>query len=414
MKLKSHNLNVGASIQHFDVDGSLIKEYYYPTSNDGEQVYLEAKVENENGEIIHSEKYPFRSFNHNMLRYQQFILQEWSTGIGAALGFHNLSGSLISWGGLPGYYTEACRFDSAYGQTNVGLCVGTSSATNSMYTDNLHGKIEHGNGTNQLGYQVQTTFPLSIISGSYYLTTTRSFINSGSTSVNIREIGFIGCEATQMNKPNYAFLFCRDTKDYAGNDINIVLPTSSILTVNLNLIYPNNNHLVKSYAQVMECVITNTAASIRPMTSGTLVTVNAQSRNGGIGLFYANTFAECMATGSSIMVGSSSQAFNIDDYKLYGLIKAGYETTSLYYFPNNWYVVSGSDSGSRQLSRMITNYTPNTFTIEEMGLVNWVGTGGTSVANRWLWARTLTGTITLLPSQSLLASYNFNVVVSGS
>ena len=60
MKLKSHNMNVGASIRHLDVDGSLIKEYYYPTSNNGPEPFIEAKVENENGEVTQHEKYPFK------------------------------------------------------------------------------------------------------------------------------------------------------------------------------------------------------------------------------------------------------------------------------------------------------------------------------------------------------------------
>jgi len=404
MKLKSHNMNVGASIKHLDTDGSLIKEYYYPTSNNGAEPFIEAKVENENGEVIYNEKYPFRSFNYNYMGVLRWFI--WPTVFGWGFGIKTLNGSLFSGAGLPGYYGEGIAFPGAYSHTYNGICVGTSSVTNSMDMIDLYGKIEHGNGTNELGYQTQIASTPYIMSSSYYYTINRSFINSSSLPVNIREIGIIASRQTTINNATNSFLFCRDTKDYASNDINIVLPTASILHINFNFIYPDNNHLVKQFAQIQECIGSVLQVPARTISSGS-INLGTYSRGYGVNLFQGNVVNE----DCGIVVGSSSQAFSLDDYKLYGNIPAGTDTSSLYH---NKHVisgdVSGSDSGSFYMERLITNLSPNAFTIEEMGLYNYNGT----LTSRYLWARTLTGTINLQPSQSLDIKYHWNVVASGS
>ena len=404
MKLKSHNMNVGASIRHLDVDGSLIKEYYYPTSNNGPEPFIEAKVENENGEVTQHEKYPFKSFCYNKLGIARWYM--WPTFYNWNFGIKNLSGSNYVGDGSPISYGDGFVYVGSYGWSNNGICVGTSSVTNSMSMINLYGKIEHGNSTDQLGYQQQIIFNPQIISSSYYLTLSRSFINSGSLPVNIKEIGVIASSTNRETNPAYSFLLCRDTKDYQGNDIDINLPTASILTVNYNFIYPDNNHLVKQYTQLEQGNAIKSAVTVRTISSGTY-SISHYSRGYNVQLWSSNTLNE----DSGIVVGSSSQAFSLDDYKLYGKIPAGTDTSSLYHFPQLVSVdVSGSDSGSFYIERLITNYSPNTFDIEEMGLQNYSSTA----TNRFLWARTLTGTINLLTSQSLQIKYYWQVIASGS
>lgn len=401
--LESHNLNVGVQVLHLDENNNIIKKYNYISNYIDTSSNIEVIVRLDNN-IIHNEKYPFRSYVNNLLAWtRKWLFYNNETFPISEMELLDVLGNKItSW--FISTTSGGYQFLGRYGETFNGIVVGTSSVEHNIKTFNLYGKIEHGNATDLLGYQAQAYLGLNYISSSYYNVISRSFINSSSAPINIREIGIIGnYSAFDLNLNTNAFLICRDIKDYAGNYINITLPTASIVTINYNLFFPNTNHLTKQYAQLYQSCATNANVTVKTVSGGTL-TVNAAAGNWSHTIINSTTAHN---ENYGILVGSASSPFDLNDYALYGQILPGTSTNNLYHFPH--YVspiVSESNSGSYSsfyIERLITNYTTNTFNINEVGIYTY----NTTLNNRFLLARTVISTISLIPSQSIMVRYLF-------
>ena len=161
---------------------------------------IEIIVQDKNGEIIEYFKKPMRSFT-NKASWFFFVCPFGGDDVNGC-GHTNTDGASdnFNWSDL--VKTHGC---GAEGDDTIGIVVGRSDEPFDVGDYNLHDKIPHGDGDNQLHYGAGEQIEMA----NTYARWQRTFDNNGSVDVVVKEIGFIvAYEAPAGTLHKY--LFARD------------------------------------------------------------------------------------------------------------------------------------------------------------------------------------------------------------
>lgn len=414
MNINSHNIEIQAACTHYDNNGNKIKSITFPAPEmyNGES-NIELTLYEQDGTIKDNFVIPFRSFNNNFAAYL------YSRAAQVNLVYIDTGGTTRSVGTSNNY--------TLYGQvnnSNYGIQVGASGsaeATQSIDTFKLAGLITHGTALGQLTYAAQTAdTQCSLVSGSYMFSTFRTFTNNTAGNVNIKEVGL-----TIYNVSNtHYFMIARDVIDSNGDEINITLSPTQVLTVKYNFYFPASGNNTMNFANGLYGSLTS---NIGAGTSKFFKLIYYDgdrpayvSRPSNYAYYIFNyIIANATKAYGGVCVGTGSSAFTVDDFNLKGWITHGSGSSQEILHGDTQVdpiVKTYSSSGSACefiVKRTFTNAGTDPVTIREMGLVSTYWASSTSpgdgllVSDKILTHRTLTGDQVVPSGSSIEMSYKF-------
>ena len=155
------------------------------------RIEYEVEVKNKKGEIIHKEKKECKSLLKNFMLWlhSKFTMDTdfepadtWS-----ALDITNTSRSFPYASGLEEEYFGA--FGALAAAEDRGIRVGTSDTSVSPNDYELKNKIDHGTGSGQMLYGLQTFEAVEVVGDDSRFRITRTFTNNSGAIITVKEIG---------------------------------------------------------------------------------------------------------------------------------------------------------------------------------------------------------------------------------
>jgi len=418
MDLQSHNMRIAPEVTHYDNKGNKIKTMTYPPENViGEDSNIELTLYEKDGTVKDVFILPFRSFSGN-----------WATIFNSRVYQLANNVTFIDTGGTnrtTNSYSNLMSYTNwgAVNQSASGVVVGATGSTG-IYTQSidrvaLGGQITHGTAVGQLTHAaVAIDSQVSEISGSYMFSISRTFTNNSAGSTNVKEVGiYFSAYSTQ-----YKWMGCRDTKDSNGNDINVTVAPTQVLTVKYNIYIPRQSGLTKAVAAYLLSEI-NGGANI-PTGSSQLVQDNYYEvatvpNNYGVYSHFMGAGAAIGWNGIVPGTGTATEsAFAPGD--LYNYITHGVEAGQLSYGSNEYdgLVKTYSTSGSAaewNVKRTFTNAHANPTTVREAMIVCGADVGyanntkWTTSTLKFIYARKLIGDQTIVSGSTLEINFKFMI-----
>ncbi|HNW88152.1 MAG TPA: hypothetical protein PKN48_00685 [Bacteroidales bacterium] len=387
--LTSHNIETQVSIENYDKNGNLKNIVKLPSATAAVSGEIECVIKNSDGTIASVHAYPMRSLVKNFFAF-----------LSSAIGGPTPTTQTTSGGVRNDSYDTVHMLETGatYGQSLYGVMVGTGGATAVTPTQYaLVTPVAHGTGAGQLEYFPTQTSRVVAESTDYSMYAYRTFTNSSAGSITVSEVGLY------VKTYNYVFYYmiARDTVDYAGNLINLVVGVGQTLTVLYKFKIYENSGLTNNFANALHynfiepqtCSFVDTLGSLRETSS---ILSNDMP---------FTTTAVLLST-YGLVVGSGSSAMNIDSHCLDSKISTGTSAGNLYY--GNPYVngaISTATYSVVRFGRSFTNFTVDDVIFNEFA---WYGAGNVS-NQRCMMGRWLSGGITL----SELESSQINISIIG-
>ncbi len=370
----------------------------------GDEVIIN-KYDNKNINID-TIKMPFKSWNMNFIPLIMKMKRDGQVGIFVAL--NDLTPSDVSYA-IPLLNGNINNADS-------GIWVGTGSGSmTSISESNLKNKISHGTGTGQLIYSQTWTDPIFTNDvGGYTTKHKRMFTNNSGNTITIRETGIFANNTyyvSGMSNIYFTSMFARDAEDYDGNPLSIELADTQVAEINYFFSIDSGSFLNKNFMNLLNSCM-NGSYYNAGHSNPALITVTSSSLQKGI--YIANLTAPEGISSYGLVVGTGTDAINMEHYSMSAKINHGTGNNELYHYVTEvWGSIRDyqNNTVSSIVQRNFSNYSTSSITVKEVGLY---GYGGGSDSNRLMWGRALTsGTgVTIDVSESVQFRFIFSSSLS--
>ena len=310
--MRSHNLELSLTIDHYDKDGKLKNSYTYPYADTSNNT-INFTIRDNNGKVMCRKQYLSKSF---VLNFLNLFSSAW---IGTADNFTDVSGDpyLIS----SSY--NMLNINAGSGQDSFGIWVGTSVISTSITDYLATGKVQHGSSSGQLMYGSTTIISPAAVAGAQRLVVRRDFTNNSSGSIVVRSTGIIAAS----ENGTYNYLAMIDATDEADTSINVTIVPSQTFSVEYHFDIATSGDYVTNFLKVLQSCFGSSSIN---MQTSMYATAGSQSIN------YASFTHLRADAGAAIDVwgvvcGSSSTAKNMSTYVLGGQIQHGSGANQLMY-----------------------------------------------------------------------------------
>jgi len=412
-------------VTHYDSHGNKIKTISYPQESlAGEDSNIELTLYETDGVVKDYFKIPFRSFTQNFVRiFMSRSMIGPTTNINlvstagttfAAQAYYNFLGYQAP--AASGVYTSGILLNSSGSTAFTGSVLHTGSFTTTAAPS--AGVIAHGTGIGSMSYAAQTFDTLlTEISGSWMFSTSRVFTNNSAGNINIKEIDLVSRAYPSDNK----ILLARELKDSNGNDINVTVAPTQVLTVKYNIVAPGTSGIHRTLL----------AYVLSEMTNGTAVanSLNYVDRDSYVGSATANNSTsnyQMTHIGGSgiawngIMVGkgTATESLNIVGPNCSFLTHGSSSADQLIYGANDWdgaqYVFSTSGSSLEwNIKRTFTNGFADPITVNEAMIIaspdSTYANNSKTTGIKFISVRKLIGAQTINSGSSLEVNFKFMI-----
>jgi hypothetical protein len=341
MFLSSHTMRPQVLLEKYDINGNLIEERELETGYKSDSHIIVEKKSKES-KLIETQKFPFRSWNNNMLSYVSGAFQTTSaptyfttrtgvsTGINLTLGFNN--------------YT----YNIPIGYNNLGIAVGKNSggytnisADSSSLTDyNLKNPIGHGITSGTMWYSDSVYIPIYTSGSNTLIEHQRILANLTTESIHIGEMGIYAYTSYGSIDNTSTVLVARDVVDYTGSIINIDVQPNQTLLVRYNILISTSS-LFLNYNWMKLITLNGYGYNsvnnyITPVGFKNYITYRGTNITGSILQSYSAP-ASAMATqeimvDSSLYLTGSIDWYNSEKWLKFGLITSANCHTAYYMF----------------------------------------------------------------------------------
>jgi len=346
----SHKLELSLQIDHFDVKGELKNTYIYPYNDTSEDTVV-FSVKNQDNQISLQKIKPSRSF---VLNFLELFSAAWT---GSSENFTDVLGNPYS----VNTSFDMLNINASSSVVSSGIWLGTGALSSTITSYAMTGQIQHGSGSGQLMYGNTTIVSPAAITGGQRLIVKRDFVNSSSGSVSISASGI----TVKSNGGSFQYLSMLDITDETLTPINLSIVTGQTLTVEYHFDITTLGDYTNNFLKVLQSCYGSGSVNIQ---TSTYDTVGSQSIN------YAHFNSLRIDAGANIpywgiVVGSSSVAKNINDYRLYGQIQHGSGSNQLMYGAGQGdsIVITGS-SAQFSAKRSFVNSSLAQITVAEAGI----------------------------------------------
>jgi len=382
----SHKLLSGIEIIQYDKHGKVKARKMSTLPADDKDDYIEVRVTDKKEKVVKDFQFPMRSYVRNFIRHM------YARGhFTYAYGLQKIDGGLIT-SGLPGGQTIASQNGVCNAGINVngGIVVGTGTGSITEGQYKLDDRIESGTGTGELVMGAMTLNTPVLEGGSYRTSMHKTYTNSSGGSITIRETGLYPAIYTVWD--TYAFHIARDIINKDGNNIDVIVLDTQAIKFTYNYYFDVSQSFVKGLSMLYFNAYNNAASwSARSTSSGSIALGNQATHH--------RFDAPAAEDGYGIVVGTSDQAVDIDDWNMVAVVEEGTGAGQLEHSvisSTSGYETSG-EANTFEVTRTFTNSSAGSITIKECGLVTRGGGGSTT---RVLIARKLTGNLVTGPAES--------------
>lgn len=379
--MTSHKLVCDVQAEIFNAEGKLREKRFY-SSEPLVENYFFVNIKDKFGKLLRSKKYLFRSFHPNFSRWLNYAFLEVVNNTAGAAGdqIAQLGGGALTTS------THNTVVDAPVTNDNYGIQVGTGSTQPAFTDTQLNSKVSHGTASGNLYYNATTVTPVPVTTnGSDYnkLIITRLFENQHATdAVDIKELGIAALDTSATEY----FLIARDTKAIAAEATEAASGPSNIIeTVEAGEILEVKYELSIGYSSTGGFTSNMISFLTSELKDDTVTAKSYAGATASVDFTAAQTDKALLnVTGADdnygILIGSSSNTFDIDDYKMSNKIldaSVDYGTMSVVDLTTNvegtnpveYYTLFGA---TRSFTSMETD---SSVTIRESGLVLRKGAG---------------------------------------
>lgn len=341
MFLSSHTMRPQVLLEKYDIDGNLIEERELETGYKSDS-HIIVEKKSKDSELIETQKFPFRSWNNNMLSYVSGAFQ--SNGI--TKYFITRNGGITNQNLILGF--NQYTYNIPVGYNNLGISVGKNfdgytniSADSSSLTDyNLKNPIGHGITSGTLWYSDSTYIPIYTSGSDTLIGHQRIFANLTTESIHIGEMGIYAYGSYGSVDNTTTYLVARDVVDYTGSIINIDVQPNQTLHVRYNTLLSTSS-LFLNYNWMKLITLNGYGYNsvnnyITPAGFKNYITYRGTNRTGSISQAYAAPAGilaknEFMIDSLTYLTGSIDW-YNSEKWLKFGLITSANCHTAYYMF----------------------------------------------------------------------------------
>jgi hypothetical protein len=377
-------MSLGLQYKIYDKYMNPVQHVELPTEVEVPEDYIDILVKEANGKIVQCEKIPFKSFTKNFMSITDNLLHQ-----GVSVPVTESNGTKRSMTSTNYGYNANC------GNANWGIMIGTGSAAMDATDINL-GYCLNGTNTNQLIYSTPSVSVIFSTGSLRGFTFSRSAINLSSASINVTETGILCRHST------YYYLITRDRFQKDGTEINITVDPFQSIDIVYSFYIDVNQGFVDNWLTMMAAdLIASTAAQVVPLCGF----IQAEDYAGSDQAYNFSIYFDSGVCPTGICVGSGDTIpVSASNYKLEQLIEHGSSSGQLMYGDTSHVLASLSSVSQSMTStfvRRFTNYSGDTVSIKEAGIIAGGNSATSPSVHNLMIARKLTGTINLMSEHTL-------------